>query len=689
MLQQACETLSGIGPARAKLMARCGIHSLRDLLFHLPYRYQDKRHISAIQDLRLGDWAVIIGTIIRVEKPPRQRASLQCLVEDGSGTLRLHFFHMNPHQEKSLQEGQRLYIFGEVRHSRQHIPEMIHPEYKQVPHHGAVPVEETLTPIYSTTQGLSQQTLRNAIRSLLQQHHEPLQALEWMSINELQHFKFPTLSTALTELHFPKEGCASEKNTSYTLPALQRLAFEELLAQHIAMSKARRQRIALPAPCFTMDPSIQQRFLEQLPFTPTQGQLQISQEISQDFSLTYPMLRLVQGDVGSGKTLIAALAALQALHNGYQVAFMAPTDLLTEQHAQTLARWFTPLGWPPLRLSGHLSTAHKKEIYAAISGTEPVLLVGTHALFQKDVQFGKLGLIIIDEQHRFGVEQRALLLQKGQQETPHQLVMTATPIPRTLAMTQYSHFDISILKERPQGRQAIITAVMPDNKREPIIDKLRTAFTEGKQAYWVCPLIEISEKLDAVAATQTAEQLQQSLPKARIGLIHGRMNPLEKEAIMHAFQTHNIDILVATTVIEVGVDVPNASIMIIENAERLGLAQLHQLRGRVGRGQQRSYCILLYQAPLSALGIARLDTLRHTEDGFLIAEKDLELRGAGEFLGTQQTGDQNFKLVQFPRDHPLIEPVQKVVSHLLMHHSDLAEKIMLQWFGQQKQWLQS
>jgi ATP-dependent DNA helicase RecG len=473
-------------------------------------------------------------------------------------------------------------------------------------------------------------------------------------------------------------------------PALKRLVFDELLAQRVSMQFARLSRNEMHSPAIPFDEDIKNRFLSSLPFTLTNAQQRVAAEISNDLIQTKPMLRLIQGDVGAGKTVIAALAALQAISHGYQVAFMAPTDLLSEQHANNLLNWLEPMGIKVLRLTGKMKIAQRRIALAALLDNSCQLVIGTHALFQEEVAFARLGLVIIDEQHRFGVEQRLQLQQKGQREQliPHQLLMTATPIPRTLSMTHFAHLDISVIDELPPGRTPVTTAVLSQDKRELIIERLHSAIASGRQIYWVCTLIEESEKLQCMAATITAQKLQEQLASARVGLIHGRMKTLEKEATMALFKSGEIDLLVATTVIEVGVDVPNASLMIIENAERLGLSQLHQLRGRVGRGTAQSHCILLYQSPLSHQGRERLKVMKETNDGFIISEKDLELRGAGELLGTRQTGYRQFKLANLQRDQALLTLLPPISTHLVQNKPEIARSIAQRWLGNFEQFLQ-
>ncbi len=689
MLTLSCETLPGVGPTIAAKLAKCGIRTVQDLLFHLPFRYQDRTRITPIQDLRPNDWCVIAGNVCKIEIKYGKRMMLYCYVEDKTGLLKLRFFHFNKQQVKLLNESSKIRAFGEVREFANHV-EMIHPEYQLLDTDQEFHVEETLTPIYPTTLGLSQTRLRHLIKTVLVTHQVELDDLEWMSHQQLQEHYFKPLSTAIEQLHNPPPDTTIKALEEGSHPALKRLVFDELLAQRLSMQFARQQRSNLTAPSLPSPNSIADQFLSILPFTLTAAQQRVFAEIKLDLNQQKPMLRLVQGDVGSGKTVIAALAALQAITNGYQVALMAPTDILSEQHAGTISNWFTPLGITIHRLSGKMKSSARKETLTALANNQCQLIVGTHALFQEGVKFARLGLVIIDEQHRFGVEQRLLLQQKGQQKesTPHQLLMTATPIPRTLAMTQFAHLDLSVIDELPPGRPPIVTAILNQDKRQPIIKRLQAAIANDRQAYWVCTLIDESEKLQCIAATATAQNLQAQLQHVRVGLVHGRMKANEKEDIMAAFKRGDIDLLVATTVIEVGVDVAKASLMIIENAERLGLSQLHQLRGRIGRGSIQSHCLLLYQSPLSLLGAERLRVMRATCDGFIIAEKDLQLRGSGEFLGTRQTGYRQYKVANLQRDQGLLASVEKIADQILIEEPIIARTIANRWLGEFEQFLQ-
>lgn len=683
MLTNPCHTLPGVGPALAAKLQKCGIQTLQDLLFHLPFRYQDRTRVTPIRDLRINDWCVISGRVCQVEVKYGKRMILYCSVEDKTGSLRLRFFHFNKQQVKQLQDSPQIRAFGEVRGFAQTL-EMIHPEYQLFQDHETCPVEETLTPIYSTTQGLSQARLRQLIQTALTLTQTALLELEWMSPKQLQTHYFQSLAQALHCLHHPPPDISLKDLEEGKHPGLKRLVFDELLAERLSLQFARQQRATLTAPVLTKSEKLKTQFIHQLPFDLTEAQKRVSDEIANDLEQDKPMLRLVQGDVGAGKTVIAAIAALQAIEQGYQVALMAPTDILSEQHAQTMMAWLSPLNVSIHRLSGKMKARERTATLNALANNQCQLIIGTHALFQDNVQFARLGLIIIDEQHRFGVAQRLLLQKKGQQAqlVPHQLLMTATPIPRTLSMTQFAHLDLSTLDELPPGRIPVTTSVMSQNKRQLVIERLRTAVNQGRQVYWVCTLIEESEKLQCIAATASAESLQIQLPELRIGLIHGRMKIHEKESMMANFKEGNIDILVATTVIEVGVDVANASLMIIENAERLGLSQLHQLRGRVGRGSAQAHCLLLYQTPVSNIGMERLRVMKASHDGFLIAEKDLELRGAGEILGTRQTGDYQYKIANLRRDEALL-PMLKSAANQLIHDAPATAKIITKrWLGE-------
>lgn len=684
LLTQSCAMLPGVGKVLLAKLEKCQLFTLQDLLFHLPYRYQDRTRITPIRDLRAKEYAVVAGKICKIEMTQGKKRTLRCYIEDSSGILSIRFFYFNTQQLHAFKACPFIIVFGEALLFKQQF-EMIHPEYSIHQEENTFLVEENLTPIYPSTEGLSQPTIRQLIKKVFSLTKAEFRQLEWMNEQQLHQHQFLSIADALSLLHYPPPDTQLTQLEEGIHPAVQRLAFEELLAKRLHLELAKKEQQQYKAIVFAENACLTDQFLKLLPFACTQAQLRVYQEIYHDLKQATPMMRLVQGDVGSGKTVIAALAILPIFAAGYQTAFMAPTDLLSEQHYSTLLAWLSPLGVRVGRLSGKMTNKEKREMLRKTLAQEYDLLVGTHALFQENIQFSSLGLIIIDEQHRFGVEQRLLLQKKGDmlETLPHQLLMTATPIPRSLAMTHFAHLDISIIDELPPGRTPIQTAVLPQDQREAIIARLQTALASGKQAYWVCALIEESEKLQCNAAIQTAEILQTCLPQVRVALIHGRLKPQEKESIMLAFKHKEIDLLVATTVIEVGVDVPNASVMIIENAERLGLAQLHQLRGRVGRGTAHSYCLLLYQNPLSKTAKARLHIMRSTQDGFIIAEKDLQIRGAGELLGTKQAGYHTFKIACLKRDAPLIPRVAICANHILMQQQDLMVKIIQSW-GQQK-----
>ena len=689
MIFESCEKLSGVGPALAEKLAKCGIKTIADLLLHLPYRYQDRTHITPIGDLRSHDWAVVVGKVERTEIKFGRRRMLYCTLADSSGSLSLRFFHFNSGQVTGMEQCDRLCAFGEVRAFAGQL-EMIHPEYYLLQEGAPLKVSEHLTPLYHLTQGLAQNRLRQIIKIALHEYLPALDTLEWMNSEQLAALNFPALGKAIPLLHAPPSDTPSLALQSGEHPALQRLVFDELLAQRVSMQFARQSLQSIHSPVLPLNMEHKEKLLAQLSFDLTSAQKRVLADIEADLQTTTPMLRLVQGDVGCGKTVVACIAAVQAIANGYQVALMAPTDILSEQHAKNIEQWLLPLGITCKRLSGKMKAAQRRDTLTSLADHTCHIVVGTHALFQQEVVFAKLGLVIIDEQHRFGVQQRLQLQQKGHLNdgVPHQLFMTATPIPRTLAMTRFAHLDVSVIDELPPGRTPIQTAVLPQHKREQIIERLQEAINSGRQAYWVCTLVEESEKIECMAATETAAQLQILLKGINVGLVHGRMKALEKDKTMAAFKNGEIDLLVATTVIEVGVDVANASLMIIENAERLGLSQLHQLRGRVGRGSAQSHCLLLYQGALSEVGRERLSVMRATTDGFVIAEKDLCLRGAGEFLGSRQTGYRQFKFADLGRDAHLLPKVTEAARQLMQDRPSVAKEIARRWLGDFEQFLQ-
>ncbi|MBU1308202.1 MAG: ATP-dependent DNA helicase RecG, partial [Gammaproteobacteria bacterium] len=633
---QAVTTIKGVGSKVTEKLHKLAITSIQDILFHLPLRYEDRTRIYAIADLMPLMHGTVLGEVVSSDIQLGKRRSWLVKIKDGSGYLTLRFFHFSAAQKNAISPGVLLRCFGEAKRGPRGL-EMLHPEYRLHNDELLTEVSETLTPIYPTTEGLRQATWRNLTDAALQ-YLQRSQPDEYLAGSLTQNW---SLSEALHYIHRPPPDASLQLLELGKHPAQQRLIIEELVAQQLSMYKLRSQSQQQQAIALRIDNSLQQRFLAALPFSPTKAQQRVTDEIRHDLMQSLPMLRLVQGDVGSGKTLVAALAALTAIGNGFQVALMAPTELLAEQHAANFARWFTPLDISVAWLGGKTKGKARQAALAAIADGSAQMVVGTHALFQQQVEFNALTLIIIDEQHRFGVHQRLALREKGgiEGKYPHQLVMTATPIPRTLAMTAYADLDTSIIDELPPGRTPVTTVAIPDTRRDDIIERVRSAVkSEQRQAYWVCTLIEESETLQNQAAEDTLVMLQQALPDLRIGLVHGRLKAAEKHAVMQQFSAAELDLLVATTVIEVGVDVPNASLMIIENPERLGLAQLHQLRGRVGRGSTASHCVLLYHAPLSKTAQARLGVLRDSNDGFVIAQRDLEIRGPGELLGTRQTG---------------------------------------------------
>lgn len=673
-------SLSGVGAKVAEKLAKIGLHSIQDLLFHLPLRYEDRTRIYPIAKLHAGLFVAIQGRVMSCDTHFGHKKMLTVKVSDGNGTLTLRFFNFNAGMKNSFAEGRPLYAYGEIKRGNMGL-EIMHPDYHFLAGQDTPPLEQSLTPIYPTTEGLRQNTLKNLT-------DQALELLDSAAVSELLpnglYDHQITLNQALHIIHRPSPEIDLQQFELGKHPAQRRLIIEELLAQNLSMLDVRsqgQQDASLPLPC---QGTLKHQLLASLPFSPTNAQARVVQEIEADLRQSHPMMRLVQGDVGSGKTLVAVLAATHALEQGYQVALMAPTELLAEQHALNFAQWLEPLGIPVGWLAGKLTGKAKQAQLERIASGEAKMVVGTHALFQEHVEFHHLALVIIDEQHRFGVHQRLELREKGKKQGtyPHQLIMTATPIPRTLAMTAYADLETSIIDELPPGRTPIQTVAIADTRRKDIIERVRVACAqEGKQAYWVCTLIDESEALEAQAAADTAEELQRQLPELNIGLVHGRMKPAEKQQVMQQFKSGELHLLVATTVIEVGVDVPNASLMIIENPERLGLAQLHQLRGRVGRGSVASHCVLLYHAPLSKTAQKRLGVLRESNDGFVIAQKDLEIRGPGEVLGTKQTGLADFKIADLLRDQYLIPEVQRIARHLHQQYPQQARAIIERWLG--------
>lgn len=675
--------LKGVGPKLAEQLHKLQIRSLADLFFHLPFRYEDRSQITPIGGLQPMRPAVIQGEVRGATVLFGKRRSLLVKLQDHSGVISLRFYHFSAAQKNQFSTGATIRCYGEPRRGASGL-ELYHPEYTRLEDGLDLPLEPSLTPVYPATDGISQQRLRLLHEQALELlKADQVDLTDLLPVTWLQQWQLPTLKDALLFLHTPPRETNLALLESGQHPAQKRLILEELLAHQLSLHKLRAQVQADEAPAIHSDKSLQRALLQQLPFTPTGAQQRVVNEIEQDLTQPYPMLRLVQGDVGSGKTLVAALAACDLLQAGFQVALMAPTEILAEQHLHNLSGWFEPLGIKLGWLAGKVKGKARERSLAEIASAEAQLVVGTHALFQDDVHFARLGLIIIDEQHRFGVHQRLSLREKGvaQKLSPHQLIMTATPIPRTLAMSAYADLDTSVIDELPPGRSPITTVAITDQRRPEVIERVNSACAEGAQAYWVCTLIEESEALQCQAAENTAQELTAALPHLRIGLVHGRMKAVEKADIMARFKAHELDLLVATTVIEVGVDVPNASLMIIENPERLGLAQLHQLRGRVGRGSAKSHCVLLYKSPLSFTSKQRLQVMRDSQDGFYIAEQDLQIRGPGELLGTRQTGLQMLRVADLQRDGDLLPQVRDMAQQLWTLHPQTVEPLIQRWLG--------
>jgi len=672
-------TLNGVGPAVAERLQRLGLERARDLLFHLPLRFEDRTRLTPIAALRPGQTALFEGRVAHSEVVQRRRRMLVVTLTDNQAQILLRFFHFGTSQQRRLSPDVRIRAFGEPRGLPGAL-ECVHPEVQTVGH--APPaLESHLTPIYPTTEGISQRLLRRLVAHVL----PAMQSLPDL-LPELTEHGLPDLHTALDQLHRPPPAQAGPQSDSTDSasrsPARTRLALEELCAHQLARMQQSRtpQHRSHNAPVINGPGALWRRLQEQLPFKPTAAQQRVTAEILADLAQPQPMNRLLQGDVGSGKTLVAVAATLAAVEAGYQVAFMAPTELLARQHGRNLAEWLEPLGVEVAWLGGRQTSSERSQMLAELAGGERQVAIGTHALFQEEVRFKHLGLAIIDEQHRFGVHQRMALRDKGNGQTPHQLIMTATPIPRTLAMTLYAELASSVIDEHPPGRIPVRTALISHERRSEVIERIRAACGSGTQAYWVCPLVEESEQLEAEAAETTTERLRETLPELTIGLAHGRMKGPERDAVMERFRAGHIDLLVATTVIEVGVDVPNASLMIIENAERMGLSQLHQLRGRVGRGNQTSACVLLYRAPLGMTARERLEAMRRTNDGFEIAEVDLKLRGPGELLGTRQTGDRSFRVADWARDQDLLQAATTMASRVEAD-PERAGALIERWLG--------
>ena len=677
--------LPGIGPRLAERLGRLGLRRVEDLPFHLPLRYEDRTRVRRVGELEPGLGALVEGTVTASEVVSGRRRRLVCRLSDGTGSLELVFFHFYANQARQLARGTRLRVFGEARPGPVTL-QMVHPDWEAVSE-DADPPAGGFVPVYPATEGINQPSLRRAISAALAWSGS---VTEWLPAQLLVDLGLPTLTAALQRVHAPSADTDVEALLAGDDPAIQRLAYEELLAHRLSLLRLRaEQRSLAPAPILQEGETLTRDLLTSLGFALTGAQQRVDGEVSADMGERRPMLRLVQGDVGSGKTVIAALAALRAIGSGWQAAVMAPTELLAEQHLRSFRAWLEPLGLTVGWLSGRSTAAQRRPTLEGLQAGDIPLVVGTHALFQERVVFRGLGLVVVDEQHRFGVHQRLALRNKGAGGVqPHQLVMTATPIPRTLAMTAYADLDVSVIDELPPGRTPVTTVAMPDTRRQEVVDRIRHACGAGRQAYWVCTLVEESDVLEAEAAEATASRLAEQLPELRIGLVHGRLAATAKEAVMRRFEAGEVDLLVATTVIEVGVNVPNASLMVIENPERLGLAQLHQLRGRVGRGETRSSCVLLYHGPLGETARARLGILRESNDGFRIARRDLEIRGPGEVLGTRQTGALTYRIADLLRDGHLLERVQASAPGLLSDHPETVTALIRRWVGEGERYAQ-
>ena len=681
MLASPLTTIKGVGPALAKKLEKLGLQRVEDLLFLLPLRYEDRTQLVRIGSLVAGTRCLVSGEVLLSEVAFRGRRNLLVRVGDGSGQLTLRFFHFSRQQQAQFQPGVHVSCFGEVRRGSSGF-EMIHPEYRLLREGQNAAMNDSLTPIYPATEGVQQGRLRYLTdQALATMRKAPPEELLPPSVT--QKLGMPSLANAIGYLHRPPPDADVGQLLEGRHPCQQRLAFEELLAHYLSLRSLRALAETERAQALTAGQERVAAFIDDLPFTLTGAQARVVGDILADLAQPHPMMRLIQGDVGSGKTVVAAIACLKAISCGVQAAIMAPTEILAEQHWRNFSDWFRPLGMEPAWLSGSQKASARREALASIADGSAQLVVGTHALFQEGVEFNQLALGVIDVQHRFGVHQRMALRDKGVGSAghPHQLVMTATPIPRTLAMAAYADLDTSVIDELPPGRTPVTTVALPDTRRGDIVARVRAAVESGQQAYWVCPLIEESEVLDYQAAEKSYAMLTEALPDVRVGLVHGRMRPSEKEKGMQAFKQGLIQVLVATTVIEVGVDVPNASLMIIENAERMGLSQLHQLRGRVGRGAAQSHCVLLYKPPLGRIAKERLAVLRDTNDGFVVAQRDLELRGPGELLGTRQTGLPDYRVANLVRDAELMPQVQVTAEELRKSPSGNAAAIVRRWLG--------
>ncbi len=678
---QPITSLKGVGPKLKDKLARLGLRTVQDVLFHLPHRYQDRTKLTPIGRLRPGREALIAGTIEASDVVFRKRRALLVRLADGTGHLHLRFFYFNATQQEKLKRGQRLRVFGEVRFGPAGY-EMAHPEYQLLEGDAEAVPEPTLTPVYPATEGVAQFTLRKLTHQALERYGRSIP--EWLPADALASLDLPTLEAAIHLVHEPPPGEDLAAILDARHPVQARLIFEELLAHHLSLMSIRAENAREPASAMQVSGEPMSKLISALPFSLTGAQQRVIGEIRTDLAHEHPMQRLVQGDVGSGKTVVAAAAAMLAVEAGFQVAIMAPTELLAEQHLRNFSEWLAPLDVKVTGLSGKLAAKERREALAAIASGDAKVIIGTHALFERDAVFHRLGLIVVDEQHRFGVVQRLKLREKGAHNGryPHQLIMSATPIPRTLAQSLYADLDVSVIDELPPGRTPVETVAVPAERRDEVVARVRAACGQGRQAYWVCPLIEESDLLEAQAAEETHAMLSEQLSGLNVGLVHGRLKPADKEKVMAAFKAGKIHVLVATTVIEVGVDVPNASLMIIENAERLGLSQLHQLRGRVGRGTAESVCVLMYEPPLGDPARERIAALRETNDGFEIARRDMALRGHGELHGTRQAGMPAFHIADLMRDVRWLEPARELAGRLLRESPDRAQAIVRRWLPQ-------
>ena len=671
-------TLTALPQATQARLAKLGILHRFDLVLHLPLRYEDETRLQRIAELAPGIDAQVEGEIIHSEVTFRPRRSLVCQLQDDSGVLHLRFLNFYPSQQKQLAEGKRIRALGEARMGYFGM-EMVHPKCRVAGEN--TPLKQALTPVYPTTAGLPQATLSKHIQAALNELELP----DTLPPALLTRLQLPGFADSVRLLHNPPPEIAEEELAERAHPAWLRIKFDELLAQQLSMRVHYRKRRSRDAPRLPARQTYPQQLLQALPFALTGAQQKVLQEISHDLAQPHPMQRLLQGDVGSGKTIVAALAALQAIENGYQAALMSPTEILAEQHYLKLREWLAPLGITPVWLSGSLKKKDKQLACERIARGDTQLAIGTHALFQQQVAFHKLGLVIVDEQHKFGVQQRLALRGKGAE--PHQLMMSATPIPRTLAMSYYADLDVSVIDELPPGRTPVITKLIHEGRRDEVFERVRLACLSGQQAYWVCPLIDESETLQLQTALETYQLLSETFPELRIGLVHGKLDNAEKVRVMAAFKSGEIQLLVATTVIEVGVDVPNASMMVIEHAERMGLAQLHQLRGRVGRGAAQSMCILLFQQPLSELARARLKIIFENTDGFDIAQRDLQLRGPGELLGARQSGVPMLRFADVNADAALLASARVIADEMLRDFPDAARAHLQRWLTNRQDYL--